>query len=233
MAYLTTTLITKAYYLSGVVARDVQTATGAQITDGLDLLNAWLDFKASDLRLIPYFALTTFNTVGGQELYFIPNLDYVDSLTFNIGDVRYSMIEMTRKEYFSTPRVDNVQSLPFSYRTERVLGGMNIYLYFVPADVYTIKIMGKYSLSEVTLDQDLTLTYDTYFIEFMRHGLADYICNDYGVTMPSSAMAKYIEIQKKMMDVSPADLSIQKRSYFGRGPVIDWQYVNIPGWQPF
>lgn len=232
MAYLTSTLITRAYYLSGVVARDLQTVTGTQINDGLDLLNAFLSFKSSDLRLIPYFSRTSFNTVAGQEDYFIPNLDYVDTLTFNIGDVRFSIMDMTRKEYFSTPRIDNVQSLPYSYRVERELGGSRIYLYFVPAAAYEIKISGKYSLSQVTLNQDLALTYDLFFIEFLRHGLADYICNDYGVTLPSAVMAKYQEIEKKMMDVSPADLSMTKRSYFNRGPVLDWQLCNIPGWIP-
>src|SRR6185503_20230450 len=161
MAYLTSTLITRAYYLSGVVARLLQTVDSAQLSDGLYLLNAFLDFKSSDLRLIPYFQRTTFNTVGGQESYFIENLNYVDSLTFNIGDVRYSLNEMSRKEYFSTPRIDNVESLPFSYRTERELGGTRIYLYFVPADIYTMKISGKYNLTEVTLNQDLSTTYDT------------------------------------------------------------------------
>ena len=232
MAYLTSTLITRAYYLSGVVARDLQTVTGSQLSDGLSLLNAFLDFKTSDLRLIPYFQRTTFNTVQGQEMYFVANLDYVDTLTFNIGSVRYSLEDMTRKEYFSTPRIDDVQSLPYSYRLERALGGMNIFLYFVPADVYVMKITGKYSLSEVTLNQDLALTYDLYFIEYLRHGLASYICNDYGVTLPDGVMRTYKEIEKKLLDVSPQDLVMTKRSYFTKSPALDWTLINIPGWVP-
>lgn len=232
MSYLTSTLITRAYYLSGVVARELQTVTGDQLSDGLYLLNAFLDFKTSDLRLIPYFQRTTFNTVMGQEMYFVANLDYVDTLTFNIGDVRYSLEEMTRKEYFSTPRIDNVQSLPYSYRLERTLGGMNVFLYFVPADVYVMKITGKYSLTEVALNQDLSLTYDLYFIEYLRHGLANYICNDYGVTLPDAVMRTYKEIEKKLMDISPQDLVMTKRSYFTKSPALDWQLINIPGWVP-
>lgn len=233
MAYTSLTLITRAYYLSGVVARDLQTVTGSQISDGLFLLNALLGFKGTDLRLIPYFQQYDFDAVIGQELYYVPGLDYVDSLTFNIGTVRYSMREMTRKEYFSTPRVDNVNSLPFSYRVERVLNGSNIYLYFLPADTYEMKVYGKFKLSDVTLNQDLLLTYDTYYIEYLRYALAEYICSDYGVTFPDQSMRKFMEIQKKLLDVSPPDLSIQSRTYFNKGPVMDWQYVNIPGWVPF
>lgn len=233
MAYTALQLITRSYYLSQVVARELQTVSGAQVTDGLALLNALLNFKGTDLRLIPYFDRFSFNTVAGQEEYFVNNLLYVDAITFNIGTVRYSMTDMTRKDYFSTPRVDNIQSLPFSYRAERKLGGMRLFFYFVPADVYVMKLSGKFGLTEVTLSTDLSLIYDGYFIEYLRYALAEYICSDYGATFPDESKMKYMQIEKKLLEVSPADLSIQKKSYFTKAPFIDWQSVNIPGWWPF
>ena len=87
-------------------------------------------------------------------------------MTFNIGTVRFSMSELTRKEYFATPRVDQLQALPFSYRVERCLGGANVYLYFVPNEGYEVKVWGKFSLNDVTLDQDLSLTYDGFYISY-------------------------------------------------------------------
>lgn len=231
MAYTALQLITRAYYLSQIVSRQLQTVSGEQITDGLFLLNSILDYKSTDLRLIPYFQRYQFSSVQGQEDYFIPNLLYVDSLTFNIGPVRYSLTEMTRKEYFSGPRVDNIQSLPYSYRVERELGGARIYLYFEPEAVYQMKISGKFGLTEVTLTQDMSLTYDLYYIEYLRYALAEYICSDYGATFPDESKAKYMEIQKKLMDVSPADLSIQKRGYFGGNFPWDWQSINL--WKGF
>jgi len=54
MVYTARKLITKAYYLSQVISRSLQTVTAEQVTDGLELLNALIDFKRSDLRLIPY-----------------------------------------------------------------------------------------------------------------------------------------------------------------------------------
>lgn len=234
MAYSALQLITRAYYLSGIVARDLQTVTGPQISDGLLLLNSILDFKSSDLRLIPYFTEYFFTAVQGQEMYFIPNLNYIDTFTFNIGVVRYSMNDMSRKDYFSTPRVDNIQSLPFSYRPERVLNGMNVYVYFTPEAAYDFRIWGKFDLTDVTLDQDMSLTYDLFYLEYLRHALANYICNDYGVTLPDAVMRQYKEIEKKLMDVSPADLKIQKATYFSARPGMDWQSVNLyKGWWPF
>ena len=234
MAYSALTLITRAYYLSQVVARDLQTVTGDQISDGLYLLNALLDFKSTDLRLIPYFTQYSFNTVAGQEVYTIPNLLDVDTMTFNIGDVRYPMNDLTRSQYFATGRVDGIQSLPFSFRVERQLGSSNVYLYFVPSqDNYVVKMWAKFALSDVTLNEDMTTVYDLYYIEYLRYALAQYICCEWGVSMPAQAEAKFKSIEKKLMDVSPQDLSVRKRTYFNQGWGYDWQTCNLTeGWWP-
>lgn len=234
MAYTALDLITRAYYLSQVVSRELQVVSGSQISDGLQLLNSILDFKSTDTRLIPYYVRTTFNAVAGQEMYFIPDLLLVDTLTFNIGQVRYSMNEFTRSQYFEISRVDNIQSLPFSYRVERVLDGANIYMYFVPADNYVMNLSAKYGFSDATLTQDLSLMYDLYYLEYLRYALAQYICAEYGATFPDQSQAKFMELEKKCMAVSPPDLSIQGQNYFGPGWGMDWQTANLTtGWWPF
>ena len=234
MAYTALELITRAYYLSQIVGREIQAPTGSQITDGLYLLNAILDSKGSDLREIPYYQEYIFDTVQGQELYYIPGLTSVDSMTFNIGPVRYAMNEETRVGYFGQYRIDNVQSLPFQYRMERTLGGMNVYMYFVPADVYVMKIWGKFELTDVVLATDLSLTLDLFYIEFLRHELALYLCNEYGATLPDGVMMQYKILEKKVMDVSPPDLSERNLNYFGNSPGLDWQIINLSGgWLPY
>jgi len=234
MAYTALELITRSYYLSQVVSRGLQVVTGEQITDGLHLLNAELDYKSTDLRLIPYFDRFTFDTVQGQEEYFIENLLYVDSLTFNINQVRYSLQEFTRKEYFSQPRIDDVQSLPYCYRVEREKGGSRIFLYFVPNQIYTMNMSGKFALTDVTLVTDMSLVYDNFYLEWLRYSLAVKICEEYGATVPDATRAKYMEMTKKLMDVSPADLSIQKRGFFGGSPVLSWAQINIGrGWTSY
>jgi hypothetical protein len=234
MAYLASQLITRAYFLSQVLARDLQTISGSEMDDGLYMLNALLDIKFSDLQLIPYYSKFVLNTVQGQETYFIPNLAEADTTVFNIGDVRFSMNELTRKEYFGSPRIDNLQALPFSYRYERALGGANLNLYFVPNQVYVVTIMGKFALSDVTEFQDISLTYDLFYIEYLRFALANYICCEYGQTFPDKCAEKLKEIVKKLKSVSPADLSITKRSFFTTNTAFDWQYMNLgQGYWPF
>lgn len=233
MAETALQLITKAYYLSQVVSRQLQVVSGEQISDGLELLNALLDIKGSDLRLIPYYVEGTTDTVQGQEKYFLEDVLAIDSLTFNLGVVRYPMREMSRRDYFATGRVDNIQSLPWSYRQERCLGGTNLYLYFLPQGVYTLKYWAKFGMTNVTLTQDLSLTYDGYYLEYLRFALAEYISLQYGATFPDLAAQKFKEIRKKLMDINPPDLTVRKQSYFTRTPSIDWQFVNIgQGWLP-
>jgi hypothetical protein len=234
MAYLAGQLITRAYFLSQVLARDLQTISGSEMDDGLYMLNALLDVKFSDLQLIPYYTNYQLTTVQGTEMYFIPNLAEADTTTFNIGTVRFSMNELTRKEYFSTPRVDQLQALPFSYRYERCLGGANLFLYFVPNQAYLVNIWGKFALSDVTQFQDISLTYDLFYIEYLRFALAQYICCEYGQTFPDTCAEKLKQIVKKLKSVSPADLSITKRSFFTTNTTFDWQYVNLSqGYWPF
>lgn len=234
MAYTASQLITRAYYLSQVVSRELQVVSADEITDGLYLLNAILDFKGSDLREIPYYQEYFFDSIQGQELYFIPGLLSVDSLTFNIGPVRYAMNEETRTSYFANYRIDNVQSLPFQYRIERCLDGANVYIYFVPADIYKMKLWGKFSLTEVALQTDLSKLYDFFYIEYLRHELASYICNEYGATLPDGVMKNLGILQKKILDVSPFDPSIRNLNYFGNSPGLNWGIINLSGgWLPY
>lgn len=228
MAYTGLQLITRAYYLSQVVSRELQTVSGAEVTDGLYLLNALLDFKRTDLNLIPYYQEFNFTAIQGVQKYHIDNLLDVDSLTFNIGPVRYPMMDMSRKAYFATPRVDNIESLPMSYRIERSLGGADIYIYFLPADNYVMTIFGKFALTDVTLETDLSAVYDTYYIEFLRYSLAEYICSEYGTTFPDKSQQKLDQMTKKLQLVSPKDLTLNKQTYFTNpGWGVDWQSINL------
>ncbi len=235
MAYTALQLITNSFFLSQILSKQLQALTGEQAADGLQLLQDLINFKSTDIRLIPYYQEYAFNFVGGQEKYTIPRLLSVDTFTFNIDTVRYSMRETTRFQYFELYRIDNVQTLPYQYRVERKLGGSDVYVYFVPDQAYAAKIWGKFMLPAITtLTQDISLTYDFFYIEWLRYALAEYICSLYGATFPELSQRKLGELTKKMMEVSPSDLSIDKASYFGNLPGLDWAQINIgKGYTPF
>lgn len=229
MAYTAQTLITESWYLSGIVARNLQDVTGDQITEGLRLLNSLLNFMQIQTEYLPYY---TYNQevqcVAGQEKYFIPNLASIMTLSFNFQDVRYSMQPQTLTSYFGSTRVNNIQTLPFNWTFMRSVGGMDLYLYFIPDQNYPLNILGKFYLLDVTLNQDLALTVDTSYIEFLRWSLADYMATEYGVSLNPRQLEILASYKRKLMYMSPTDLTVAKQSVLcsGSSPV-NLQTVGI------
>lgn len=155
MLYTAQQLITRSWYLSGIVARNLQQVTGDQITDGLMLLNALLDFKQIETDLIPYWTYVSMPMIAGQEFYYLPSVAAIESATFNIDVVRYPMNPVGRRAYFGSSRVDNIETLPFNWNFNRGEGGGTIGFYFLPQSAYPLKMMLKLFLNDVILTTDL------------------------------------------------------------------------------
>ncbi len=235
MAYTARTLITRSWYLSGIVARNLQSVAGDQIKDGLMLLNALLSWKSVETDLIPYWTYkTNYTAVAGQETLFIPNCLSVESVTFLLDSVRYSMDYTTRRCYFGSGRVDDISSLPFNWTYNRELGGGTLYLYFIPDQNYPLQIMGKFGLTNVTdLDVDLETIYDSSYIEYLRYSLARYMCSEYGILFNPESAQILKSMTRTLMYVSPPDLSMSKASILTQGCGINYADVSLGrGWRP-
>jgi hypothetical protein len=250
MAYLASTLIERSWYLSGIVSRNLQTPTGDQISDGLYLLNALLDFKQIETDLIPYWQYIEMPCVPNQEYYFLPYVAAIESCTFNLSVVRYPMESVTRSNYFNSARVDNIYTLPFSLNYNRALGGGNLSLYFIPDQAYPLKIMAKIFLVDVALTTDMTDVsesvpytflnsstqgYDTSYLEYLRYALAAYMCSEYGVMFNPESAKILQRMERKLMYMSPPDLSMHKSSTLtsNRAGVLNWGFINLGrGWTP-
>lgn len=231
MAYTTTKLITGAYYLSNMVAKGFETVKGDQLHEGLELLNSLLSFKSVDQRMVPYYRFYEFVAEIGVEKYEIPHLILQQSLTFNLSDgsdVRYPMRWQTRNVYFGSARANNTNSLPYMYHTERKKGGSDLYIYFKPVQEYPFQLFGKFGLDEAELDQDLSEIYDLYYIDYLRYGLAEYICQENAITLPPQIQKKLDEFEETIYDVSPIDLTNIRRTAFTRGQSgLSYQQINI------
>lgn len=250
MAYFAQELISRAWYLSGIVARNLQTVSGDQDTTGLKLLNALLDFKQIETELIPYWQYISFDCVADQEFYYLPSVAAIESLTFNIDQVRYPMDSVSRRNYYGSARVDDISSLPFSWNFDRALGGGNLALYFKPDTDYTLKAKAKIFLTDVSLTTDLTniaesLPYsfinssnqglDTSYIEYLRYALAEYMCSEYGIIFNPQSAKILTAMRRKLMYVSPPDLSMKKTSILMSDNQVGYNYgdVNIGrGYRP-
>lgn len=234
MAYYVTELITRAYYLSGVTARRLQTVTGDQISDGLFLLNALLAVKSFDEQLIPYFTKTTISTVAGQETYFVDRLLEIETQTFDLQtNVRMPMTRLGRTEYFNTARVNNLRTILGAWHLEREKGGARIYLYPLPDQIYPLTFVGKYGFLQVELIDDLEEVYDDYYIEYLRYALAEYICADYGIILQPQVEKKLNEYEDKLKYVSPIDFSTIIRQFAQKKTGDIYAQANLGrGWVP-
>jgi hypothetical protein len=229
MPYTVTKLINNAFYTSGIVAREFQTVSGTQVQEGLDYLNEILgDTRAAD-DMLSYFTRYTFNTVAGQEKYTIPGLIEVDSLTFTLDTIRYQMNETQRIEYFGTPRANQISSLPLMYHVERQLNGADLYMYFLPLQVYPMELWGLFGLTAITsLATDLLLTYDQFYINYLKYVLAQRICinYDYDISPKLRDQVKYYEgiISKQSQQM---DLKMQKISTLVSGQALSYGQINL------
>jgi len=250
MPYTAQELITRSWFLSGIVARNLQVPTGDQIYDGLQMLNDLLNFKQIETDLIPYWTYIELPLVADQEFYFLPYVAAIESATFNIDVVRYPMDSTTRRMYFGSSRVDNISTLPFNWNYNRALGGGNLALYFKPESAYPCKMMVKLFLVDVELTTDLTnlsesvpYTFinssnqglDTSYIEYLRYALAQYMCSEYGVLFNPESEKILTSYKRKLMYVSPPDLTVIKTSILcaENAGGVNWGDVNIGrGWRP-
>lgn len=224
-------LINRAWYLSGIVARDLEQVDGSDGQDGLFWFNQLLSEISVPGEFLPYVAHDQFVTVAGQESYFVEGLAILESITFNETNVRYSMLYKTRREFFATPRANNVQSLPVSYYWERVNGGVQVYLYFAPNKVYTMDVTGWNTLPSLTNDDELNDTFDKFYQSFLMYKLADRLCQWKQITLPASVQMQLNAFIEKMQYLNPLDLSISKTSTLDKTPAFSYAQVNIgKGW---
>lgn len=234
MAYTVTQLVTNAYYLSSIVSRDFETVSGTQLNDGVEVLNDIIADKTIDNGMIPYFNKLAFPAVAGQSVYFIPDLIEADTFVFFINSVRFATQMQQRHQFRGTPRAENIQSLPFAWNLEKCFGGANLSLYFAPDQNYPLELWGQFRLTQVTNNQDLSLTLDRFYINYLKYELACRLCEEYSYNIPQDVKKQfdtYYEIIKNKSSIW--DLTTQKVSSMGSDGFINYAIVNLSGgWLP-
>jgi len=236
MAYTALQLITKAFYLSQIVTQDYFKATSDQIIEGLECLNDLFAEKTIDAALNPYYQSYELIVDPNTEMYFIPNLIGATSVTFTLNSVRYSVQKMGRAQYFGAARANNIPSLPFQWHLEKCKGGSNLFIYFLPNEAYDFEIWGQFSLqSDVTLYQDLSLTFDRFYLSYLKFLLAKRLCAYYAEPVPMAVERQLDEFDETMgLQISASDLKMQKISTLDGASTLNYGFVNLSpnGWFP-
>lgn len=234
MAYLSSNLITDSYYLSGIVSRDFESVTNSQTSDGLRLLNEVIADRTIDNATIPYTDRYTLPAVAGTSEYFIQNLIDIDVFTFYINSIRYQTRNQQRQDFFGSYRATGIQSLPWDWHFERQFNGGKLYLYFTPDVAYPMEIWGSFRLSSVTLFQDLSLTLDQFYTNFLQYLLADRLCDFFSYNVPANVSKKLKDYYEWISNTTNVmDLRQQKLSSLSGGSAINYAVVNLSnGWLP-
>lgn len=230
MAYLASELITNSFYISNIVSRDFEVPTGSQMANGLSMLNDILADKTINSSLIPYSDKLNMVATPGLDNYFIENLIYIETFTFFIDAVRYQTRNQQRQDFFGSFRQVNINSLPFNWHTERELDGSRLYLYFVPDTNFPMEIWGQFRLASVTQFQDLELTLDRFYINFLKFELAVRLCKEFGYNAPPLVEKQLQDYYQWISNQSNTiDLKTQKLSTLTGGAAINYGMVNLSG----
>jgi len=234
MAYTANQLITDAYYLANIVSRDFETPTGSNISDGLRFLNELITDKDIDSSLVPYSSKYTFTATTGTSEFFIPDLIYAETFTFFINGTRYQTRNQQRQDFFGSFRQVNIESLPFNWHTERELDGARLFLYFIPSQDFPCEIWGQFRLQEVTLFQNLNLTYEKFYTNFLKYELAVRLCKEFGYNAPPLVLEQLKNYYQVINAKSNTyDLKMQKLSTLSGGSAINYAIINLSGgWIP-
>jgi len=246
MPYLTSQLVVRAFQTSGLYSPDIGNyPTTNQLNNGLFLLNEGLSENNLLGEMQKYTKLIEVPCVIGQEIYFIPDMLNIQTFTFNLTNVRYSVQYRTRTEYFGVSRVDQVNGLPYIYHIERaykndentgaIISGSNVYVYMPPSQQITFNIHGLFEQSLVQLNTDLSEFMQASDLKYWRLKLASFICAFYQKDMPIKAAEQLDEIEEKIKVFNSPDLSstAQIVNLFGQSQAINYGQINIGrGWTP-
>ena len=234
---LASELISLSWYLSTIVSY-TETVSGDQKTLGLELLNDLLAQPIANTSLIPYYGSYDFNTQAGVEEYFIENLIYPETVTYELSGVRYPLNSSTREEYFGQGRADTVQTLPSMYRFEQGTKdkkvGSYLYIYPLPDNIYAAVIWGKFSLQEVLPETDLSLHFDRNYRLYLRYALAQLMCHQYSVSFPPEIEKKLYQLKNNIMKINPPESAMKKISILQRNS-SNFSYIQANlgnGWTP-
>jgi hypothetical protein len=212
-----TELITKAWNLSGIVAAQAETVSGDQLKEGLDHLNDFLALQSANSRMIPSTRIQQLICIPHSEKLFVEHLIALDALTLREEEPRCFLLQslplLGRKEYFSRDYPSFLR--PRFYHLEKTKGGSYLFLSPTPDRAYPLRLVGKFGLTEVDYNDDLSLFYDRDYLFYIRYGLADTLCDLYN--HPFTAKGKLKEIERKLLDASPLDLNVEKISMFNTG----------------
>lgn len=216
-----------SYYLANINSASANVMQGQQLSEGLMILNFIISELGSNGRYIPYYDRYDLVLTPGVEKYFIPRLTELSTITFFLNQVRYAMTYVGREHFWGDPRINAIRSLPGLYTTERTVGGMDVFVYFVPNQAFPAQIVGQFNFSEFTADTDLDPIAEKFYIQYLMYKLASRLCDFNNLPFSDQKNKTLASLENKIPEVSAMDMSSKKIGFFGQGYNLNLGDINI------
>lgn len=217
MAITTQEVASDALYESGIVSSELETPTAGLIKKAIKQINYILSQEATNLGLNPYYDTYEYTAIIGDEARFIPNLIQPETITYSKNGIRYPLNWLPRDQYFGSGRLNNIETYPSLWFSEPKLGGATIYVYPLPNAAYEFQIHAKFRLQMVTQFQDLSLSLEPHFIDYITHRCAERMCVIEGFVCPDNVTKLIRESESYLRSLmAPPDYSMKIRPHLGR-----------------
>lgn len=217
MGVKVTELIGIAYNQANIAALNYTPLSDDQLKLGLYSLNQVLGEVLIDDGLIPYWKRYDDEFVINQETYEIPYLINVQTFTFVIdGDVRYPILPDNFRDYWGSAKAINIQTLPSIFTVKRTLTGSEVSVTPNPNKAYAFTIYGAFGLLSADYNDDLSDTYDQYYITYLTALTARMICVNASMAIPAQLEQHIAKYEAKIRNKSqPLDLTNAYTTMFG------------------
>lgn len=215
-------LLRESYFTAHVI-REGGEMSGFRATQGLQFLNEIISKWSRIGIYIPFNVTTILNVEANVYLYTVnppmaeldeaklivsTNVQYplqiVDTHLFNLFNYNFP-VSIPNSIYLSREQAFDENNNPVS----------NIYIYPTPDQAYTIQIIQKQSLQQVTLFQNLDISaLPPSIYRTLRYQMASDLRDVYGTELPPSFDMQLQEMLAEMMALNPSDNSIQTKDPF-------------------
>lgn len=225
-------IIKRALTLSNIISSVEKDSD--QETDGLFWLNQIIQEKIFRPDFVPYIQTITRDTEANIEKYTFLNIASVDTLCFYMNGVRYSLgYPKTNEEYFGVNRLNYLSTLPVIWTCRKISGGVDIYIYPLPSQVYTLELTCRMMPLNLTMDTEMDDFFDQYYQVFLTFELAEMICISNKISLPPSTKEKLLEMRKTIKQNSPLKTNVLYTSSLSKSGYINYAEFNLGrGWYP-
>lgn len=158
-------LIQQSYRDAQLLAEEGESATSAQLTTGVRLLNRILRKISTDGFEIPLITEETSSLTTGIATLDLPGWSKIEKIQYYLGDVLIDLQLQDLNTYFDNAIIRNSTGTPFVAYQKRTPTGITLNVFLQPDQDYELLIKGYKQLTDVVLSDEIVVDSIAGFME--------------------------------------------------------------------